>query len=452
MTDDKFDPDESHFSDEELEAALAGFEKEFADDSVSGDASDTSDADKTADAASAKSDSDANDDTADKASADSGRPMTDDVTGSVADAVNEAMADVVDPSLGFDNELAGLLGNKAKVALNNLKIAGAELGETMMATLAPIIDQIVVKLQEFSAWFTSLDESQKQIILVIGAVVAAIGPAVVVIGKIVSGVGSIITAVGTVVGVITGTVIPAITGFVTTVGIVPIAILAAAAAIIAAIALFGDQIQAVLQGVDDFLQGVFATDWTNIFGPVLGEVLNAFFANVKNIWDSIKMVFDGIIDFIRGVFTGNWERAWTGVKEIFGGIFDGLKAVAKAPLNAIIGMVNMAISGINGVIGGLNKIPGVNIGEIGKIPYLAKGGVLSRGSAVVGEAGPELLTMSAGRAVVQPLTNNTTNNSASYGNVTINVYGAAGQNVNELADIIMYKMQGHVERREAVWT
>ena len=27
MTDDKFDPDESHFSDEELEAALAGFEK-----------------------------------------------------------------------------------------------------------------------------------------------------------------------------------------------------------------------------------------------------------------------------------------------------------------------------------------------------------------------------------------------------------------------------------------
>ena len=36
MTDDKFDPDESHFSDEELEAALAGFEKEFADDSVSG--------------------------------------------------------------------------------------------------------------------------------------------------------------------------------------------------------------------------------------------------------------------------------------------------------------------------------------------------------------------------------------------------------------------------------
>lgn len=372
-----------------------------------------------------------------------GRLSVEDLTSSLGDyatTVEDTFNATLDPP------------DQAKVALNNLKIAGAELGETMMATLAPIIDQIVVKLQEFSAWFTNLDESQQQTILVIGAVVAAIGPAVVIIGKVVSGVGSIISAVGTVVGVITGTVIPAITGFVATVGIVPIAILAAAAAVIAAIALFGDQIQAVLQGVDDFLQGVFATDWTNIFGPVLGEVLNTFFANVKNIWDSIKMVFDGIIDFIRGVFTGDWERAWTGVKEIFGGIFDGLKAVAKAPLNAIIGMVNMAINGINGVIGGLNKIPGVNIGEIGKIPYLAKGGVLSRGSAVVGEAGPELLTMSAGRAVVQPLTNNTTNNSATYGNVTINVYGAAGQSINELADEIMYKMQGHVERREAVWT
>lgn len=45
------------------------------------------------------------------------------------------------------------------------------------------------------------------------------------------------------------------------------------------------------------------------------------------------------------------------------------------------------------------------------VPGLASGGVLSRGSAYVGETGPELLTVSNGNAVVQPLTNNyTTNN------------------------------------------
>ena len=45
------------------------------------------------------------------------------------------------------------------------------------------------------------------------------------------------------------------------------------------------------------------------------------------------------------------------------------------------------------------------------MPGLASGGVLSRGSAYVGETGPEPLTVSNGSAVVQPLTNNyTTNN------------------------------------------
>ena len=46
----------------------------------------------------------------------------------------------------------------------------------------------------------------------------------------------------------------------------------------------------------------------------------------------------------------------------------------------------------------------------GGIPMMATGGVLSSGSAIVGEAGPELLTMQGGRAVVQPLTNNYTTN------------------------------------------
>ena len=375
-----------------------------------------------------------------------------------ADDFTESMNAMAESS-GKTAEAFAVVDDTTATSMEKLKTSVQNLAIQLGDILIPVVEEVVGHVQRIVDWLGSLDESQKKTIVTVAAVVAAVGPALIVIGNVVGVVGNIITGIGTaiqvigtVVGIITGTVIPAITGFVATVGIVPIAILAAAAAIIAAIALFGDQIQAVLQGVDDFLQGVFATNWTNIFGPVLGEALNVFFANVKNIWDSIKMVFDGIIDFIRGAFTGDWERAWTGVKEIFGGIFNGLKAVAKAPLNAIIGMVNMAISGINGVIGGLNKIPGVDIGQIGKIPYLAKGGILSRGSAVVGEAGPELLTMSAGRAVVQPLTNNTTNNSATYGNVTINVYGAAGQSINELADEIMYKMQGYVERREAVWT
>lgn len=99
--DSDFDPDEAHFSDEELNAALAGFEREFSSD-------DSGQADQAApsDAAAVNSGVDADD---------------------VASAVDEAMADVVDPSVGFDNELAGLLGNKAKMALIVTRIASADL-------------------------------------------------------------------------------------------------------------------------------------------------------------------------------------------------------------------------------------------------------------------------------------------------------------------------------------
>ena len=360
-----------------------------------------------------------------------GRVSVDDLSSSLgdyADTVQSTFEATLDPP------------DQAKVALNNLKIAGAELGATIMDTLAPILADLVEKMKAFAAWFTNLDDGQKQMIVTIGAVVAALGPALIAIGKVISGVGGVVSILGQVVGFVTGTLIPAI-------GVVPLAI----AGVILAIAVFGDQIQAVLQAVDNFLQGVFAVDFTNVFGPVLGEALNVFFANVSNIWDAVKGVFNGIIDFVRGVFTGDWERAWNGVKEIFGGIFDGLAALVKAPLNAIIGLVNTAINGVNGVIGTLNKLPGVNIGTIGSIPYLAKGGIVAKGSAIVGEAGPELLTVANGRTVVQPLTNHTTSNTANYGGVTINVYPAQGQDAESIADCVMDKIQHAVDRNGAVW-
>ena len=97
---------------------------------------------------------------------------------------------------------------------------------------------------------------------------------------------------------------------------------------------------------DDWLQGVFAKDWGEVFGPVLGGILNGFLDTVKGIWDGLKQVFDGIIDFIRGVFTGNWERAWNGIKEIFSGVFDGIASIARS----VIGGIESLIDGIGSAI------------------------------------------------------------------------------------------------------
>lgn len=335
--------------------------------------------------------------------------------GSEAERANLIMQELSDQGLMKTGE-AWRENNEALVENNEVQAEMqeqmAELGETIM----PFMTQLTNMAAAALGWFNSLSSGGQMAIVSLVALVAAIGPA-----------KNAVDGIGDALDMLSAFKLPAVSGGV-------LALVAVIVAAVAMIALKGDEIQVILQKVDDFLQNIFATDFTKIFGPVLGEALNCFFANVKNMWNSVKLIFDGLIDFIRGVFTGDWERAWNGVVKIFGGIFSGLKTIAKAPINAVIGLLNGAIGGINSLIKGANKIPGVNIGTIGKIPYLANGGTLYDGTAVVGEAGPELLTVTGNKAVVQPLTNQTRNNYL--GGVTMNVYGAPGQDVNELADLV----------------
>lgn len=309
----------------------------------------------------------------------------------------------------------------------------AELGTEIATMLIPLMEEIVPVIESVIAWLKGLDDGQIKLIVTILALVAAISP----VAGIVSGISG---ALGSVTSTINGitTILPKVqTAFSSVFSFIaanPIVLLIAAiVALVTLIATKGDEIQALLQKVDAFLQGVFVTDWTEIFGPGLGDILNGFFANLKNIWDSIMQIFNGVIDFVRGVFTGDWERAWNGVKEIFSGIFSGLVNIAKIPINNIIGLLNGAISGLNWLINAANKIPGVNIGTIGSIPYLAKGGTVWSGSAIVGEAGPELLTVEGGKAVVQPLSFNTGKIEGLLGNID----GHLLQNADEPIPIVV---------------
>lgn len=153
----------------------------------------------------------------------------------------------------------------------------------------------------------------------------------------------------------------------------------------------------------EWLGNVFATDWSEKFG-MFGDILNGFSTNVQNIFEAVQRIFQGIIDFVTGVFTGDWERAWNGVINIFGGIMDGLGAVVKSPLNAVISLINAAINGLNRINVSIpDWVPGFGGKSFGinipKIPMLAKGGILDSPTlAMVGEAGKE---------AVVPLENNT---------------------------------------------
>lgn len=336
--------------------------------------------------------------------------------------------------------------NEFNDAIDKLKAQSAgtfaEVGTEIATMLLPFIEKLGDKISEVMEWVRGLDEEQLQMIGTILLVVAAASPVLGLLSGIFNGISKVTSGIQ----------------FLMAHPLV--ALIAAIIALVALIAIKGDEIQDVFQKVDDFMQNIFAKDWAETF-PILGDILNGFFATVKGIWDSIKLIFNGVIDFIRGVFTGDWERAFRGLMEILWGMFNNLVNIVRVPLNGLISLVNGMIDGINWVIKKVNSLSftnpftgknvGFHFGEIGKIPYLAKGGTLYQGSAIVGEAGPELLTMMGNRAIVQPLTNQTTN-TGYLGGLTVHVYGAPGQDVRELADLVADKIQAAVQRREAVYT
>lgn len=166
-----------------------------------------------------------------------------------------------------------------------------------------------------------------------------------------------------------------------------------------------ENLKPTFKAMGDFLKTYILPVFEAVFKNGIVPVIMAAFKLIGDLWEkTLKPVFKGITDFISGVFTGNFKQAFKGLVNIIDGIWQGIISIIKFPINAIIGMINGFIRGLNKI-----KIPdwvpfvggkGINIGEI---PLLAKGGKITKsGNAIVGEAGPEMIDLPAG-ATVRPL-------------------------------------------------
>lgn len=125
--------------------------------------------------------------------------------------------------------------------------------------------------------------------------------------------------------------------------------------------------------------------------PAIAPIIQNVQAMIMPIIENIKGVFTGLIDFVKNVFTGNWAGAWESVKNIFGNAFSALTGLAKAPLNAVISLINSAIGGLNKLhISIPDWVPGFGGKEFGisipQIPMLATGGIATQPS-ICGEGG-----------------------------------------------------------------
>lgn len=324
------------------------------------------------------------------------------------DAIKRGKLDLDDLSEASKNA-AGTVGttfeetkdpiDEAQRAMNNAKLAMASVGESVQIALLPFFKVAIEALQSFKTWLDSLDQGQKNMLVTIALVVAAIGPLLVILGTLMSSVTKVAGGIRTLQSVFSAMKIAFATN--------PfLLVIAGITLLIAGFVLAYNKVKWFHDGVNAFFKGIsdVAVEVFKFIGGYISGVFEGIVVNFMNFYNAGKRILTGFIDFITGIFTGDWSRAWQGLVDIFGGIFDGIVAVGKAPINAMIGL-------INGFIGGLNNIkipkwvPGIGgkSFSISKLPYLAQGGHLINGQAIVGEAGPELLTAKNGKTTVTPL-------------------------------------------------
>ena len=289
------------------------------------------------------------------------------------------------------NELYGPMEEVEKTT-NNFKIAATELGTELFESLVPAIDTVCGLLEDFTDWYGSLDPAIKTVITTVLLFIAVLTPILGVAGSVCAGISSLIGVLGLhktatdISTASTGLLSGALNFLAANPAILVVAAIAGIIAVLVDLWNNSEEFRSALESFDQWIMNIFTTDWSKSFG-IVGEIINVFFANFENIYEAIKKILSGIIDFVNGVFSGDWELAWKGISEIFGGIFDGLKALALAPINAIIGILNMLIDGVNWVIDGINQISfdapewlggghvGFDFANIDKIEYLAKGGL-----------------------------------------------------------------------------
>lgn len=78
----------------------------------------------------------------------------------------------------------------------------------------------------------------------------------------------------------------------------------------------------------------------------LNTIVSAFFAflsGVGTVIDGVLTALNGLMDFIIGVFTGDWDRAWNGIKAIFDGIWKAIKGILETVLKTIHAILSGAL-------------------------------------------------------------------------------------------------------------
>ena len=365
---------------------------------------------------------------------------------------------------------------KFQQMMNELKNTMSDLGATILEMVLPYLEMLSEKVSQLREWWTNLDDGTKQTIVTFGAIVASVGPILVIVGKLIAVIGTIISAIGTVIGWI-GSFIGIIQTVVAVLG-GPLTL--AITAIIAigvllwknwdtvktkAIELWGN-LKVAFENIKITITTVWNIIKTSISNTVanIKTVVVSTFNNVKstitNIVTSIRTTISNTFNSIVSAISNSVSNIWSSITNTFNNIKSTIWNVVDSIKSAFnfqwslpkIKLPHFSFSGSANPIDWITKgqLPKISVAWYRKAydtPVLFNQPTVIptvNGFKGFGDGNGAEVVMSLNR--LEKLVG--ANNGPTI-NMTVN--GASGQNVNELANIVIRKLTNQIERTNGRW-
>ena len=311
-------------------------------------------------------------------------------------------------------------------SIEQLKSGIDVLATSFGEALAPTLQKVIGVIQSVIDWFNGLSSEQQTLIANIGLVVAAIGPVLVILGTLASSIGSIISLVGM--------VLPAIAGVVAALGPVILII----GAVIAAGVLLYKNWDTIKAKAIEIKNNLIAT-WNNIKASVIAAV-NNLKATLSGAWDSVKATVSAKWNAIKTAITTPIQNA----VEIVRSAIDKIKNIVN---NAKLSLPHIKLPHFS--ISGKFSLNPPSIPKV-SVSWYKSGGIFSSPTiAGIGEAGPEAVVPLD--ILWKKLDNIAAASSSGGDSITINVYGSAGMDVNELAAAVEQRLVILQKQRAKAW-